>query len=336
MHIVDDQKLQSNKRHESVVSNMTDTPTPKTLQADGFLLGQGLFSVYLYHDLAYKVMDIERGWSKYPVERGREIQTLKMLSSDPNCHPNIVCLKDAYFTYKDSYSSTEVITRDVPRQAFTVVMVMEKIEGMTLNKLIYRNPGSRSELAPLMLGIIDAIDYLHSRDIYHRDIKPENIMVTTDHKIKLIDFGHALYWPTKTEKDAMGDYIGGGRGLQDYAGTEYYLLPEPIMGYAYKGLHHDTWAMAVTFLDMIQGYGTNEDTHEKDYGHMGSKKLIQKYRTIPDFIDVAIPKDQLRQPYEEWKPMYDMINEMLRPKAADRLTDLSEIRQRVETWGYDD
>lgn len=311
---------------------MTDTPTPETLQAHGFLLGKGNFSVYLYHDLVYKVTEVDKEWTRYAVTRGREIQIMKMLSAYPDCHPNIVCFKDSYFVSTEVYTNKEMITRVPPMRRFTAVMVMEMIEGMTLNKLIYRNPGSRQELAPLMLDIIDAIAYLHSRGIYHRDIKPSNIMVTTQQQIKLIDFGDAIYWPSTAERDSEGTTIGGDRNMQGYVGTAYYLLPEALHGLSYKGLHHDTWAMAVTFLDMIQGYGSSEDFKD-DYGHAGSEALILKHRTIENFVDTAIPKDQLRQPYEEWQPMYDMINEMLKPRANDRLSDLTIIRDRIVSWG---
>lgn len=345
------------------------TPTEQTLRRDGFLLGKGQFSVYLYEGLAYKVVKVHSKYD-YESQHAREIQTMRLLSASPNCHPNIVCLMDVYFI-RSEYGTVKEISHEYPRQGgVDVVLVMERIEGMTLNKLIYRNPGSRQELAHLMLQIIDVIAYLHSRDIYHRDIKPDNIMVTTDHTVKLIDFGHAIHWPKKRKSDGKGGYYGGKALLQDSVGTPYYMLPEIVAGMTYHGKEADAWSMAVTFIDMIHGYGTAEpgidlinvdenesdqssdhdsESHDKmdtdiadnlvdepdELGHIGSKELYINNGSMPlaDFLGAVVPQKYRRQPHEEWEAIYSMISSMLAPKRRARLVDLTVIRKIVADWG---
>ena len=66
-------------------------------------------------------------------------------------------------------------------------IVMEWIEGETLDRWMRGKPhaGRRRMLDQLL----DAVDYLHRHGIYHHDLKPSNILVTSDGRLKLIDFG---------------------------------------------------------------------------------------------------------------------------------------------------
>lgn len=65
-----------------------------------------------------------------------------------------------------------------------------------------------------MQQIIFAANHCHANGIIHRDIKPENIMVTSQNKIKLIDFGLS-----KACQDSNAH-------LFEKAGTPYYMAPE--------------------------------------------------------------------------------------------------------------
>ncbi len=69
-------------------------------------------------------------------------------------------------------------------------MIMEFIEGKTLDKII-----SDNKILPILeaINIISeiclALDYIHSNNIIHRDIKPSNIIVNSERRVKLMDFG---------------------------------------------------------------------------------------------------------------------------------------------------
>jgi formylglycine-generating enzyme required for sulfatase activity len=80
-------------------------------------------------------------------------------------------------------------------QAFgTAYFVMPFVEGMALDELAKkRNEQSftEEELASLLKETLSALGYLHDRGIYHRDIKPGNILITSEGKPVLIDFGSA-------------------------------------------------------------------------------------------------------------------------------------------------
>jgi FixJ family two-component response regulator/tRNA A-37 threonylcarbamoyl transferase component Bud32 len=69
-------------------------------------------------------------------------------------------------------------------------IIMEYIEGKTLDKLIY---GNRKipvlEAVNIVSEVCLALDYIHTNNIIHRDIKPSNIIIGNDRMVKLMDFG---------------------------------------------------------------------------------------------------------------------------------------------------
>lgn len=98
----------------------------------------------------------------------RECEVLSLLR-----HDNIVNLLDEGF--------------DRDQKIFYIVL--EYIEGKTLEEIIKDNSIKSFDKESLIEQLLEAINYAHSQNILHRDIKPSNIMITNEGKIKVIDFG---------------------------------------------------------------------------------------------------------------------------------------------------
>lgn len=97
--------------------------------------------------------------------------------------------------------------------------------------------------------LIDAVHYLHSKNIAHLDIKLENIMVDPEtHKISLIDFGHAV--------DSKFVYKLGG--------THPYIAPEAFYKNKIDPLKVDIWSLGVVLYEFIHGNFPWEYSNEID------------------------------------------------------------------------
>ena len=79
-----------------------------------------------------------------------------------------------------------------------LVMMMEFVEGFTLEQRAKQGPIPQSDIINYMQQALAALSYAHGRGVVHRDIKPANIMVTSHGVVKLMDFGIAK---SSVEKD---------------------------------------------------------------------------------------------------------------------------------------
>src|SRR5262245_7854838 len=79
---------------------------------------------------------------------------------------------------------------DVGRQDDRALLVMEYLEGETLEDRLTRGPLAPDEVLRHAVELADALDHAQRQNIVHRDVKPSNVMVTAS-GIKLLDFGLA-------------------------------------------------------------------------------------------------------------------------------------------------
>lgn len=86
-----------------------------------------------------------------------------------------------------------------------VQVVMEFVDGVSLDK---RRPDRIEETVDILLKVAEALDAMHQQGLLHTDIKPNNILVTSELKIKVIDFGQScLVGHRKARIQGTPDYI---------------------------------------------------------------------------------------------------------------------------------
>lgn len=119
-------------------------------------------------------------------------------------------------------------------------IVMEWIDGCTLEELISRKTIDRHLARKIICEICDALEYMHGKQVIHRDLKPENILVTHNGKnAKIIDFG-------LSDTDSYNRFKGP-------AGTRIYASPELKSGEQADG-RSDLWSLGMIMNEMTGKY----------------------------------------------------------------------------------
>ena len=122
-------------------------------------------------------------------------------------------------------------------------IVMEYVDGQTLDKFLANNPTKKDTLI-VLAELLKAVAYVHDKQIIHRDIKPTNIMVLSDgHHIKLIDFGLAdseayeiLKQPCGTEGYVSAEQKCGVNDVRNDIYSIGCIMKEMRLGWQYQGI----------------------------------------------------------------------------------------------------
>lgn len=173
-----------------------------------------------------------------------------------------------------------------------VLMVMEYVEGTTLERLLKVGPAPPQKAAELMCQVLSALAYAHGEGVIHRDLKPANIMVTTEGVIKLLDFGIA-----KLKQDQSLTKTGFT------VGSLPYMSPEQIEGATDLDHRADIYALGISLYEIVTG--RRPFRGDSDYSLMVAhlKEMpvppIQVDPNVPqalnDIILTAIEKDRERR-----------------------------------------
>jgi serine/threonine protein kinase len=121
--------------------------------------------------------------------------------------------------------------------------VMEFVDGTDLHHLIHGAGINPAQALEIIGQVCDALQFAHSKGVVHRDIKPANILVTTDGRVKLADFGLA--------RPLQAGISGQLTLTRVIMGTPDYMAPEQKRG---EGDHRvDLYALGVMLYEMLCG-----------------------------------------------------------------------------------
>src|SRR5262245_11255521 len=128
-------------------------------------------------------------------------------------HPNIVTLYD------------------FGREGDRLYAVSELLEGETLGTRMSHSPPGWQKAVDIGIAVVDGLAAAHARGIVHRDLKPENIFLTSDGRVKILDFGIARWRPVAAMAgETSAPTAAGGTEPGLVMGTVGYMSPEQVRG----------------------------------------------------------------------------------------------------------
>ncbi|MBZ5719876.1 MAG: protein kinase [Acidobacteriia bacterium] len=105
-------------------------------------------------------------------------------------------------------------------------LVMEYIPGITLSDKVAAGPIPEKEVLRLGVQLTEGLAAAHEHGVVHRDLKPGNLRVTSDGRLKILDFGLAKLRRPVTDSAATESFSE----TQTMAGTLPYMAPEQLLG----------------------------------------------------------------------------------------------------------
>jgi serine/threonine protein kinase/tetratricopeptide (TPR) repeat protein len=159
----------------------------------------------------------------------REARAVAALS-----HPNILSIHD--------YGTHETIT----------YAVMELLEGETLRARLAKGPLPEREAIEVSVAIAEGLAAAHAKGIVHRDLKPENLFLTTDGRVKILDFGLARMTSSPSPQSETAAYVPAETDAGTIMGTVGYMSPEQVRGQAAETAS-DLFSFGCVLYEMVTG-----------------------------------------------------------------------------------
>jgi serine/threonine protein kinase len=190
-------------------------------------------------------------------------------------------------------------------------IIMEYVDGDTISERIaaYRTPLPLSETVYVFEKVCEAIDYVHRHGVLHRDIKSNNIKISSEGKVKLLDFGIAKAQGTQQQLTQAGSVIG----------TLQYLAPELIRG-GTADASGDIWALGVLLYEMVTGRVPFEAETVGDLcdriGRVQYTPPAQLNPGVPREVAAVIGHCLRKNPFERYRTAGELLADARKLSAA--------------------
>jgi eukaryotic-like serine/threonine-protein kinase len=223
---------------------------------------------------------------------------------------------------------------DVGMQGDVLYLVMEYIDGETLQARLARGPVPIAQALEYVVQICDALDKAHRRGIVHRDLKPANVMLTKA-GVKLLDFGLAKLAPAKLSPPASRQSTSlttEGTIL----GTFQYMAPEQLEGKP-ADARTDIFAFGALAYEMITG--------RKPFPAANRAQLIgailkddpqpiaELVPEVPPSLAEALTRCLAKDPDERWQTANDLLYQLRAIDSSPTIRGSRESQtRRVAHW----
>ena len=184
----------------------------------------------------------------------------------------------------------------------TAYFAMEYVVGQTLGQLVERSGGRIPVDAAnrILIPIMEALEWVHSKGTIHRDLSPENIIIRPDGTSKLLDFGAARY-STGDKSKSLDVVLKHG-----FAPMEQYTRRGK------QGPYTDVYAMAATYYYAVTGQILQDAVDRSDNDEMKlPSELGTRIRESTEEVLKKALSVQAKDRYQTMKEFYSALVETM-------------------------
>ena len=284
----------------AMLAGMTPRPMPERIGSYrilAFIGAGGMGEVYrardvkLDRDVAIKVLP--RDAADDPERRSRLLREARAVAALN--HPNICTIYE------------------VGESDGSVYLAMEMIDGRPLSARLADGALAPDDIVRYGCELADALAHAHDRGVIHRDLKSANVMVTTEGRIKVLDFGLAR----RMAAADLADVTTRAASLTQpgaILGTLAYMAPEQLRAQP-ADVRTDIWALGVMLYEMAAGRCPFD-------GKTGFELSSSIFHATPPMLPPSVPPS-----------LRAVTSRCLEKEPARRYQRASEVRAALETIG---
>ncbi len=219
-------------------------------------------------------------------------------------------LREGYIANRVNHPGAVRVLDDDTTTDGRAFLVMELLDGSPLHELAEAQGGRLDPERVLLLSdqVLDVLCAAHDKGIVHRDIKPENLFLTSDGRVKVLDFGIARI------DDQTGPAL---RATQSGCpmGTPGFMAPEQARGrWDLVGPQSDIWSLGATMFTLLSG----ETVHDGEtIAEIVSASFTKPARSIANVMS-GLPR-----------PLVDLVDRALALEPAARWSDVRAMQTAV-------
>ncbi len=227
---------------------------------------------------------------------------------------------------------------DVGKDDGSPYLVCELLEGQTLREKLRAAPVPQRKAIEYALQISQGLAAAHNKGIIHRDLKPENLFVTTDGRVKILDFGLAKLIQFEAPQNGQSKLETAVAHSQPgtVLGTVGYMSPEQVRGLA-SDHRSDIFSLGAILYEMLSGNAlfrreTDADTMSAIL-HAEPPELLRANASISPTLDSLIRHCLEKSPEERFQSARDLAFhlQVISGQSASTDTQLKPVAQHRKT-----
>jgi serine/threonine protein kinase/tetratricopeptide (TPR) repeat protein len=192
-------------------------------------------------------------------------------------------------------------------------LTMELVEGEELAAALERGALPLERTLEVGVAVADALTEAHAKGIVHRDLKPANVMITSEGRVKVLDFGLAKLAETKTGGDEDATEALGLTQHGTALGTVPYMSPEQLRGRDIDA-RSDLFSLGILLYQLASGRRPFEGPSAAD---ITSAILKDEPAPLTD-LDASIPP-----------PLDSILHACLEKRPEDRPESAALVRDQL-------